>query len=146
MASDLDKADELMKEGKKEEAKLLITRVLQANPTNRSVYGDAVNIYLYGKRYSEAKEVFELYKQRTGKELTNVDFALEDIEQEEKEVRGTFEKYQHEKVKVFKRSRDGGGVLSDFLLSRRSKFTRIRSLSRKVQKQPSTNIIQTLKT
>ena len=101
--SDIDRADKLMKESRNEEAKSLLTMLLQKNPTQKSLYQEAVNIYLEGKMYKEVKEAFGLYKEKTGKELTGVDFRLEDIEREEQESIEASREYQDTSVKVFKR-------------------------------------------
>lgn len=100
--SNIEKADSLMQEGKKEEAKQLLMDLLQKNPTKKSFYADAVNIYLAGDMFAEAKDIFELYKQKTGKKLTKVDFTLDDIENLENDQIRENKQYGFAKVKIFK--------------------------------------------
>jgi hypothetical protein len=97
----IDKADRLMKEEKQDEAKALLVGLLQEHPNKKGYYEDAVNIYLYGNMYQEAKDIFRLYKERFNQELRS-DFSLEAIEKEEKEFIEEAKLYQGSDVKVFK--------------------------------------------
>ena len=90
-----------MKSDKVEEADRILQSLLRENPTKSAVFQDAVSIYLYGKLYDEAINVFQLYKQNTGKDLV-ADFSLSSIEQEKKENEDTKIKYEQSDIKVFK--------------------------------------------
>ena len=103
--SELDRADELMKAGEKEAAQELLRKLLQESPTKKDFCQDAVGIHLEGAMYQEAKEVFDLDRQRTGKELTGTDWTLTDIEHEEREATAAEEQYAQHGVKVFRRNR-----------------------------------------
>ena len=79
MSEVIRKADELVKEGKLEDAKEVLMQALRGHSQQKSFYQDAVSIFLYAQMYSDAKQVFELYKDQTGKQLKG-DFSLEEIE------------------------------------------------------------------
>jgi hypothetical protein len=77
------KANSLIRKDKYDEAKLLISDLINKYPTDNGLYVDAVNIYLEGGLYGDAKYLFKKYNEETGNNLKNVDFTLEEIEQEE---------------------------------------------------------------
>ncbi len=101
MAKEIEKADDLVKEGNLEEAKKLLKIALENDP-KKSTYEDAANIYLSGNMYKEAKEVFYLYKSRTGKDLKLEDTTLVDVEKEEREFNESEKLLEYSGVKVFK--------------------------------------------
>lgn len=94
----LIKASTLMKEDNKKEAKLIIDQIIQVHPVDNEVYADVVNILLEGQMFSEAKNIFHLFENRSGKKL-KADFSLSEIERTERER----DIYQHIETKHFKR-------------------------------------------
>jgi hypothetical protein len=81
---DIRQADELMKEGNRQEAKELLDKLMLENPGNGAIFCDAVNILVYGKMYKEAIEVFSRYKTYEGKDL-EADISIKEIEKVERE-------------------------------------------------------------
>ena len=78
MSQIIKKADDLMRVGESKTARGLLMGLLRGHPEQVSFYQEAVNIFLYGEMYSEAEQVFGLYKSQTGKEL-HCDFSLDEI-------------------------------------------------------------------
>jgi hypothetical protein len=83
-SSEIRKANDLMARGDKQEAKRVLDRLFETSPEKKGLYGDAVNIYLAGKMFDEAKAVFARYKSRFGEDLRS-DVELSDIEREQNE-------------------------------------------------------------
>ncbi len=79
MKEPISEAEQLIRKGERVKAKELLMQTLQADPGNGRLCQSAVNVFLYGDMYEEAKWVFELYKRRTGKDLGG-DFSLKEIE------------------------------------------------------------------
>jgi len=96
------KADYLMAGGKNEEANKILQGLLGQFPENKTVYADAVNIYVSGKMFDEAKRVFALYANRFGEQLRN-DFSLKDVERDEHQYTTAKREYERSPVKVFRR-------------------------------------------
>ena len=81
---DTARADKLMAAGKAQEAKDLLMQGL-AQTNDKGAYADAAAIFLSGGMYDDAKQVFAMYEERTGKSLRSSggsDFSLEDIDAE----------------------------------------------------------------
>ncbi len=97
-------ASELMQQEKKNEAKTIIEELLKKYPMDEETYVDAVNIYLEGGMYVEAKNIFKMYFEKTGNNLKNTDFTLADIEQEEKENEAKLREIESQSTIVFTRS------------------------------------------
>ncbi|MFH1190601.1 MAG: hypothetical protein V1670_00165 [Candidatus Omnitrophota bacterium] len=95
----ISKADNLMEEGNKEEAKNILEELIQENPNRKSIYSEVASIYMSGNMFSKVKEIFELYEGKFNKKLSGLEFTLENIAKLEKENRN----YSLAKVKVFKR-------------------------------------------
>ena len=91
-----------MAAGKKEEAKRILENLFNNFSDKKSLYGDAVSIYLVGNMFDDAKAVFHLYKSKFGEELQS-DFSLADIEQEENKYVSSVRTYDSAAVKVFRR-------------------------------------------
>jgi hypothetical protein len=91
-----------MMAGKKEAAKKVLEHLFARLPENETIYADAVNIYMAGHCFNEAKAIFQLYKSRFGSDL-RTDFSLADIEREESKHNTTEKAYDSSAVKVFKR-------------------------------------------
>ena len=89
----INEADDCMAAGNKEAAKAALQDVLERFPHEKSVYGDTINIYLVGKMFDEAREVFSLYKNRFGKDLRYTDFTLDDITREQNEYESGAKNY-----------------------------------------------------
>lgn len=100
--AEIGKASGDMAAGKKEEAKKVLENLFERFPDKKSLYGDAVNIYLAGKMFEEAKAVFDLYKGKFGEDLRS-DFSLAEIEREQDEYECAAKSYDNAAVKVFKR-------------------------------------------
>ena len=98
---ELDRANDLMGEGKRLEADVLLKRILERAGTKKGIYEDAINIYLLGSMRREAREVFELYKRRTGRELT-VEVTFEELKQEEVAAQRQQAELDASPVKVFR--------------------------------------------
>ena len=103
LLSEITKADELMKQGEKEGAHIILQGLLHERPLKRSICQDAINIYMVGNMYVEAKEVFRIYKNVTDKELTGTDFSLKEIEKEEQGHTEGIKEYGSQKVKIFRK-------------------------------------------
>ena len=99
---ELEQADQLMSEGKRHEADALLRQVLERAGRKKGVYEDVVNIYLRGSMCPEARHVFQLYKNRTGRELIT-DVTIDELEQEEAVAREVRETLESSSVKRFKR-------------------------------------------
>ena len=83
LRSSLTQANDLMENGKWQEAGALIEQTLSSS-TDAGDYSDAVSIYLMGHRYSEALAVFDRYEQQTGRDLDNgSDFKRADVEEQQ---------------------------------------------------------------
>ncbi|HEY1371531.1 MAG TPA: hypothetical protein VGH50_03615 [Candidatus Binatia bacterium] len=100
--AELSKAEDYMTAGDLEAASALIQNLLHRFPKSESLYGEVVNIYLAGKMFDEAKEVFSRYKSEFGEDL-HADFSLEEIAREQKEDECTATTYEKTGVKVFRR-------------------------------------------
>ena len=102
LKKDMQKAADYMAVGKKEEAKRTIENLLQRFADRKHLYNDAVNIYLMGKMFDEAKAVFELYTNKFVATLRS-DFTLSDIEREQRASADATKTYQSASEKVFRR-------------------------------------------
>jgi hypothetical protein len=100
--AELRKAEDYMSLGDRDAAKAVIEDLFERFPYERSLYGAAANIYLAGKMFEEAKQVFTLYKNRLGKDLP-ADFSLDEITREQNERESAARSYESREVKVFKR-------------------------------------------
>lgn len=74
-----DEADRLMGLGHVERAKALIMQALDGTDSQEA-YAQAVSIFLVGAMYTDAKAVFGLYAERTGRPLKRTDVSLKDID------------------------------------------------------------------
>lgn len=79
----IDTAGHLLEVGKKEKAKVIIQKVLNAHPQNKKIYSTVVLNYWFANMFKEAKEVFRLYRAEFGMDL-KTDVTLEGLEEEEK--------------------------------------------------------------
>jgi hypothetical protein len=102
LRKELRKASDCMAVGEKQQAKRILENLLERFATKKSLYSDAVNIYLDGKMFEEAKAMFDLYKDKFGEDLHS-DFSLADIAQEQNEFMTAGKGYENASVKVFKR-------------------------------------------
>jgi len=98
----LRKASDCMAAGEKEEAKRIIEDLLQRFADKKHLYADAVNIYLFGKMFDEARAVFELYQNKFGANLHS-DFSLAEIEGERRALEDATKSYESVSEKVFRR-------------------------------------------
>lgn len=100
--AEICKANDHVAAGRAVEAKAILRLTLNRYPEEKGLYHDAVNIYLAGKMFEEAIEVFGLYKKRFGEEL-RTDYTLEDINKEKAEYQKRVRQYDAGKTKVFTR-------------------------------------------
>jgi tetratricopeptide (TPR) repeat protein len=77
---DFSKVERLLVEANPNEAHQRLQAMVRRNPEKYAA--DAVSMYLVASMYEEAKSIFRLYKNLTGKDLTDADFTLDDIEKE----------------------------------------------------------------
>ena len=122
MTNPIDKAEQLIQEGKLDQAKEVLMEALRVRPSDKRLYQDAVSMFLYGEMYDEAKNVFQLYRDQTGKVLDG-DFSLEEVERLSRGASERREQDLQSDVKVFKRmsyreSLDQRGFPSDWLSPR----------------------------
>ena len=102
LPDEIRKANEIMARGKKDEAKSVLQSLLQGFPKDQNLYQDAVNIYMAGKMYEEAKTMFALYERETGQNL-HADFTLDGIVREQIEHETLSRGYAKADTKIFKR-------------------------------------------
>jgi len=102
LRKEIRKAADYMAVGEKQEAKRILENLLQRFADKKYLYNDAVNIYVVGKMFDEAKAVFHLYKNKFGEDLHS-DFTLADIAQEKNGYIDATKGYESASVKVFKR-------------------------------------------
>ena len=60
MKKPTERAEQLIQEGKLDEAKDVLMQTLHAHPREKWLYQDAVSMCLYGEMYEAAKQVFQL--------------------------------------------------------------------------------------
>lgn len=101
MKKPTERAEQLIQEGKLDEAKDVLMQTLHAHPREKWLYQDAVSMCLYGEMYEAAKQVFQLYRSQTGKVLDG-DFSLEEVERLARNASAGNEQGTHSDVKVFK--------------------------------------------
>jgi len=102
VASDIEKADQLIKDGKNELARDVLKEGLRKNPGKPIYYEDAVNIFMLGKMYTEAIETIRAYEIAFGRTFRG-DFALEDIERERDELSRARKAQQQGSPRIFRR-------------------------------------------
>lgn len=102
LRKEIRKAGDCIVVGEKQEAKRILDNLFERFADKKTLYGDAVNIYLAGKMFDEAKAIFHLYKDKFGEDLHS-DFSLADIEQEQNGYITAAKGYESASVKVFKR-------------------------------------------
>jgi hypothetical protein len=95
-------AADYMAVGEKQKSRDILIKLLNAFPKKKSLYADAVNIYLTGNMFDEAKEVFETYKGRFDEDLQS-DFSLADIVKQKNEFLKAAKTYEGAPVKTFRR-------------------------------------------
>ena len=118
----VEKAEQLIQEGKLDQAKEVLMEALRVRPSDKRLCQDAVGIFLYGEMYDEAKNVFQLYRDQTGKALDG-DFSLKEVESLSKGALEAREHYAQSDVKIFKRmsfqeSSDQRGHVTNWLSPR----------------------------
>jgi tetratricopeptide (TPR) repeat protein len=101
--SEILKAGDSMAAGDRETARAILENLFEQFPNEKSLYGHAINIYLAGKMFDEAKSVFGLHKNRFGTALRYTDFSLDEITREQNEFESAARAYEEAEVKVFKR-------------------------------------------
>ncbi|MBU4579797.1 hypothetical protein KKB43_02160 [Patescibacteria group bacterium] len=81
---ELERANDLMEEGAKEELKGVIEKLLLKYPKSEEIYDNAILFYNWLEMYSEIKKLFFRYKENTGNDL-KTDVSLEEYEKRYKE-------------------------------------------------------------
>jgi hypothetical protein len=99
----LGDADDSMAAGDKQAAKAILDNLFERFPHKKTLYGHAINIYLAGKMFDEAKRVFSLYKTKFGVDLHYTDFSPAEITREQNEYESATKAYDNAGVKVFRR-------------------------------------------
>ena len=79
MIKPIEQAEQLIQEGKLDEARDVLMQALRTHPRKKGLYQEAVNLLLYEEMFEEAKQVFQLYQSQTGNDLGG-DFSLDEIE------------------------------------------------------------------
>jgi hypothetical protein len=101
--SEIRKADDAMTAGDEAAARAILENLFERFPNEKSLYGHAINIYLAGKMFDEAKGVFSLYQRKFGTDLRDGDFSLDEIIREQNEFESAASAYEEAEVKVFRR-------------------------------------------
>lgn len=78
MSKACKQAEQLIQEGKLDEATKVLMEALHAHPEDKDLHSDAVSVFLYGEMYREAQQVFHLYQTQTGRILEG-DHSLEEV-------------------------------------------------------------------
>lgn len=96
-------ADDYMAAGDKNAAKAVLQNLFEIYSDKKTLYGQAINIYLGGKMFDEARGVFSLYKSKFGCDLRHTDFSLAEIIREQNEYESAANTYDKADVKCFRR-------------------------------------------
>lgn len=102
MKKTINDAADLMLAGRMTESKALIHELLDTASENSALYSDAVNIFMDGYMYEDAKAVFTLYRQRFHKDL-DADFDVSDIVKAQAARNADALEIDHATIKIFKR-------------------------------------------
>lgn len=102
LRKEIQKAADYMAVGEKKEVERILENLLRRFADKKYLYNDAVNIYMIGKMFDEAKAVFHLYKDKFGEDLHS-DFTLADVAEEQNRYIDATKGYERASVKVFKR-------------------------------------------
>lgn len=98
---EIDRAAELMEENAKEEAKAILEKLLSEYPSREQIYQASIDIFWWGKMFSEIKELHKRYREKTGNEL-KANVSVNDIERK-LEILKKNRPYDASLKKVFRR-------------------------------------------